>query len=215
MIIFLGISNALYSQIAPAYGKGAGDGNTNDSLQSEDTFNDNNLTNIERSNMTNATILGPNITESLVGNDQQNNNGNPPMDLSQSMSQSGSNDVQTSTEQNSQDKSNQNRPDQSLSQDQNPAELNPAEQNSTEPLANLTDTKSTNLAELGNISNAPSGEMVGTNDLQPLISKINESNITASEVQKQPLPIENLNVQENLTNVTQPSEPLQPQPSKL
>jgi hypothetical protein len=132
------------------------------------------------------------------------------MDLSQSMSQSGSNDVQTSTEQNGQDKSNQNQHDQSLSQDQNPAELNPADQNSNEPSTNLTDTKSTNLTELENISNATSGEMVGTNDLQPLI---NENNITGSEVQQQPLPIENPNVQENLTNVTQSLEPLQPQPS--
>lgn len=215
VIIFLGISNALYSQIAPGYGKGAGDDNTNDSLQSEGTFNDNNLTNIESSNKTNATILGPNITESLVGNDQQNNNGNPPMDLSQSMSQSGSNDVQTSTEQNSQDKSNQNQPVQSLTQDQNLAELNPAEQNSTEPLTNLTDTKSTNLTENENISNGTGAEMVETNDLQPLISKINESNITAIEVQQQPLPNENPNVRENLTNVTRPSEPLQPQPSTI
>lgn len=46
-----------------------------------------------------------------------------------------------------------------------------------------------------------------------MISKINESNITAIEVQQQPLPNENPNVRENLTNVTQPSEPLQPQPS--
>jgi hypothetical protein len=213
LIIFLGISNALYSQFAPAYGKGDGVGNTNGPLQSGDTFNENNLTNIESSNLTNATILGPNISESLVGNGQQNGNGNPQIDLSQSMSRSGSNNVQTSTEQNDQDNSNQNQPDQSLSQDQNPAELNPAEQNSPEPLTNLTDTKSTNLTEPENKSNATKPEMVGSNDLQPLSTKINVINITASEVQQQPLPNVNPNVQKNLTNVTQPSGPLQSQPS--